>query len=79
MRRVPEVSIERLDQSDDVGLLDVRVLAPLLILEIVVDAPSREFESLADVLGGLAALIITPNLRSWLRPLPTGELADGES
>ena len=54
MRRVPEeVFIERLGQSDDVGLLDVRVLAPLLILEVVVDAPSREFESLADVLDGV--------------------------
>ena len=52
-RRGPEVIIERLDQSVDVGLLDVRVLAPLLVVEVVVDAPPRGFESLANVLDGV--------------------------
>ena len=67
-RRGPEVIIERLGQSADVGLLDVRLLAPLLIVEVVIDAPPREFEVLRMC---LTALIITPNLRrrasvTWL-------------
>ena len=48
-----KVPIERLDQSADVGQLDVRELTPLLVVEVVVDAPPREFESLADVLDGV--------------------------
>ena len=53
VRRGPEVVIERLGQSADVDLLDVRVLAHLFVVEVVLDTPPRQFESLADVLDGV--------------------------
>ena len=51
VRLASEERLQRVDNNRNVFFVDVRVLAALLVLKIVVDSAPRCFEGLADVLG----------------------------